>query len=149
MKYCQKCGKELNDAAVICPGCGCPVNGRTEISEKDAYRQAAQCATRYNVIGCVLLALGVAVAWFINYWIGAALLLAAELVCLTPNTKVQSLFKRNNQSAMDKKQFKNEWKALTNELKKENGAYRISFAIAIIALICLIAVLFMANALGI
>ena len=25
MKYCQKCGKELMDEAVICPGCGCAV----------------------------------------------------------------------------------------------------------------------------
>lgn len=24
MKYCSKCGKELFDEAVICPGCGCP-----------------------------------------------------------------------------------------------------------------------------
>ncbi len=24
MKYCAKCGKELFDEAVICPGCGCP-----------------------------------------------------------------------------------------------------------------------------
>lgn len=23
MKFCQKCGKELLDQAVICPGCGC------------------------------------------------------------------------------------------------------------------------------
>lgn len=23
MKYCRKCGKELMDEAVICPGCGC------------------------------------------------------------------------------------------------------------------------------
>ena len=23
MKYCTKCGKELLDEAVICPGCGC------------------------------------------------------------------------------------------------------------------------------
>ena len=26
MKYCQKCGKELVDEAVVCPGCGCSVN---------------------------------------------------------------------------------------------------------------------------
>ena len=26
MKYCSKCGKELIDEAVICPGCGCVVN---------------------------------------------------------------------------------------------------------------------------
>ena len=23
MKYCSKCGKEIMDEAVICPGCGC------------------------------------------------------------------------------------------------------------------------------
>lgn len=23
MKYCSKCGKEIMDKAVICPGCGC------------------------------------------------------------------------------------------------------------------------------
>ncbi len=27
MKFCTKCGKELLDAAVVCPGCGCPVEG--------------------------------------------------------------------------------------------------------------------------
>ena len=23
MKFCSKCGKELHDEAIICPGCGC------------------------------------------------------------------------------------------------------------------------------
>ena len=27
MKYCTHCGKEIMDAAVVCPHCGCPVNG--------------------------------------------------------------------------------------------------------------------------
>ena len=26
MKYCTHCGKEVNDNAVICTGCGCPIN---------------------------------------------------------------------------------------------------------------------------
>ena len=26
MKYCTHCGKELLDEAVVCSGCGCPVN---------------------------------------------------------------------------------------------------------------------------
>ena len=26
MKFCQKCGKEIIDEAVICPGCGCAVS---------------------------------------------------------------------------------------------------------------------------
>ena len=25
MKFCTHCGKEIMDAAVVCPGCGCPV----------------------------------------------------------------------------------------------------------------------------
>ncbi len=25
MKFCSKCGKELHDEAVICVGCGCPI----------------------------------------------------------------------------------------------------------------------------
>lgn len=27
--FCQKCGKEINDEAVICVGCGCPVKSNT------------------------------------------------------------------------------------------------------------------------
>lgn len=27
MKYCSKCGKEIMEEAVICPGCGCKVEG--------------------------------------------------------------------------------------------------------------------------
>ena len=30
MKYCTKCGKEIMDEAVICPGCGCPTAGSAE-----------------------------------------------------------------------------------------------------------------------
>ena len=33
MKFCSKCGKELLDDAVICPGCGCSVG---KLSEPDA-----------------------------------------------------------------------------------------------------------------
>lgn len=29
MKFCSKCGKEICDEAVICPFCGCPVNGQS------------------------------------------------------------------------------------------------------------------------
>ena len=25
MKFCSKCGKEIMDEAVVCPGCGCAV----------------------------------------------------------------------------------------------------------------------------
>ena len=39
MKYCTKCGKELFDEAVICPGCGCPTaqmqHTQAHVSEPD------------------------------------------------------------------------------------------------------------------
>lgn len=35
MKYCNHCGRELLDEAVICPGCGCAVarSGTNEVDE--------------------------------------------------------------------------------------------------------------------
>ncbi len=36
MKYCTKCGKELFDEAVICPGCGCAQDNAPATSEKDS-----------------------------------------------------------------------------------------------------------------
>lgn len=35
MKFCEKCGKELFDEAVICTGCGCPVESKKVKSKKD------------------------------------------------------------------------------------------------------------------
>lgn len=28
MKYCSKCGKEVMDEAVVCPNCGCKIEGQ-------------------------------------------------------------------------------------------------------------------------
>ena len=37
MKFCQHCGKEIMDKAVICPGCGCSVQevNNTQATEAD------------------------------------------------------------------------------------------------------------------
>ncbi len=35
MKYCTKCGKELFDEAVICPGCGCSCETQVAPAEED------------------------------------------------------------------------------------------------------------------
>ena len=36
MKFCAHCGKELSDEAVIFPGWGCAVGGKTEAAPKSA-----------------------------------------------------------------------------------------------------------------
>ena len=35
MKFCQHCGKEIMDQAVICPGCGCSVQSATNQNTGD------------------------------------------------------------------------------------------------------------------
>jgi len=45
MKYCQKCGKELFDEAVICVGCGCPVQPippQSGNAQQQSYQQPYQ-----------------------------------------------------------------------------------------------------------
>ena len=42
MKYCSKCGRELLDEAVVCPGCGCmcegsPLNTQAPTKENAVY----------------------------------------------------------------------------------------------------------------
>ena len=33
MKYCEKCGNQLLDEAVMCPNCGCAVGGKKPSKE--------------------------------------------------------------------------------------------------------------------
>ena len=34
--FCQKCGKEINDEAVICVHCGCAVSGKKVVEKTDS-----------------------------------------------------------------------------------------------------------------
>ncbi len=51
MKYCSKCGEELNEDAVVCLNCGCAVNEET--------KQAATSKKSVIVLGI----LGIIFAW--------------------------------------------------------------------------------------
>lgn len=42
MKFCEKCGKELMDEAVVCVGCGCPVNSANASPAPQSYQPAPQ-----------------------------------------------------------------------------------------------------------
>ena len=35
MKFCQKCGKEIMDEAVICPNCGCQTDSQYQTSNTE------------------------------------------------------------------------------------------------------------------
>ena len=47
MKFCSKCGKEIHDDSIICPGCGCSVETNKE------YGGLATAALVFAIIGCV------------------------------------------------------------------------------------------------
>ena len=54
MKYCSKCGNELVDEAIVCPKCGCAVNGVKTSAEKKSL-------DKNQLKGILLIAAGVAI----------------------------------------------------------------------------------------
>lgn len=136
MKYCQKCGKEILDEAVICPGCGCEA-AKQNSPKAVSYGECVKGAVTTNIIGSVVIVLGIACWLFVNMWVGAILCLVAELVALIPNTKVQKALKQNGLIG-NSKEMKAQKKCIIKDLKKTNQAYSFSMVLAGIALTLLI-----------
>ncbi len=53
MKYCEKCGNEIIDEAVICPGCGCPVNGAKMSTPVGGGNKKMQKSMILGIIGII------------------------------------------------------------------------------------------------
>ncbi len=146
MNYCEKCGKEITNEKIVCPNCGYAVlNSNSEAS----YDKTVQSSGVFLSIGIALMALGALIGLFVNYWIGAALLLAAELIFLIPNTKIQNAVKRHNPQITDKKQLKAEIKKVTNEIAAKKLSIKIMKILAVISLILLTILVLLGNAMGI
>ena len=60
MKFCEKCGKEIMDEAVICPGCGCSVNDRSETVKVMEVPKQAKTAKLLGILSYSF----VSVAWY-------------------------------------------------------------------------------------
>ncbi len=56
MKFCEKCGKELLDEAVICPGCGCEVTLKQKSIETQVVPKQAKYAFVFGILSLLLLA---------------------------------------------------------------------------------------------
>ncbi len=59
MKFCSKCGKELDDAAVVCIGCGCAVPADNAPAANAEPAPAVKSSKASLVLGIV----GIIVAW--------------------------------------------------------------------------------------
>lgn len=70
MKYCMKCGKELFDEAVICPGCGCPTN-RTVVQppQPELLQQLSERVKTNGVIWLVVAAIQILCGVFFNWYL--------------------------------------------------------------------------------
>ena len=55
MKYCSKCGNELLDDAVICPKCGCAVEGMRNPETVDNRSGLQTAAKIFMIIGCIAI----------------------------------------------------------------------------------------------
>lgn len=137
MKFCSKCGKEIMDEAVVCPSCGCAVEKELTKNKEVSYDDCVKNAATTNIISAVVIALGIVAGLFINMWLGAILCLVAELIALSPNSKVQKSLKQNGLVG-NTKEMKEKRKAIMKDLKVKNSAYKFSMILAIVALILLI-----------
>lgn len=152
-KFCQKCGKEIMEEAVICPGCGCAVGNisqrpRASKPKEVSYDEIVQSAKITNIISGVLLAVAVVVTnLFVNMLFGVIfgiiLWVAAGIVALIPNTRLQNALKRNGLTKEQKKETS----------KKLRGKFfsglNISFALAAFCFVMLGFAILMGILLGI
>lgn len=134
MKFCEKCGKEILEDAVVCPNCGCAVK-KEEVKKEVNYADLVKGSSTTNIIGIIVLAVGIIVGLFLSVLVGCILCLAAEFIILSPRNKLNKAIKQNNQPITDKKAFKAESKRIQKEVGQQNGAFKVSMVFAIIALI--------------
>lgn len=71
MRFCQKCGKEIMDEAVICPGCGCSVANEVK-RENNGDDGLAVASKIFLILGCIAQGwLLVPLAWCLPITISA------------------------------------------------------------------------------
>ena len=56
MKFCEKCGKEIMDEAVVCPACGCAVKKDAEAPKPVEVPKQAKTASLLGILSILLLA---------------------------------------------------------------------------------------------
>lgn len=133
MKFCQRCGEEIMDEEVFCPGCGCTVAKEFEKTEI-SYAKCVKAAVTADILSAVAIALGIICWLLINMWVGVILCLAAEFIALSTDLNLQRAFKRNGLNRKSKED-KEKMRTIKRNLKSENPAYKFSAALAVIAVV--------------
>ncbi len=53
MKYCDKCGAEMMDEAVVCTKCGCAVETTQEVQKKERNKGLDIAIKIFMILGCI------------------------------------------------------------------------------------------------
>lgn len=136
MKFCEKCGKEIMDEAVVCPGCGCAVVKEIKKAEV-SYEKCIKGAVTTNILSAVAMALGIICWLLINVWIGVILCLVAEFVALSVDSKLKKAFKQNGLNRKSKED-KEKMKDIKKDLRSKNPAYKFSTVLGVIAVVLVV-----------
>lgn len=140
MKFCEKCGKEIMDDAVVCPGCGCSVK-----SEKSQSANTGELnTTGFLVGGIILLAIGIIVGWVFNAWVGIIALLIAEIIFACVRTKIKKSIKATDPSIQ-----KSDIKAKIKEVESANTGAKVCHILTIVAFIILIVYIVLGSITGV
>ncbi len=144
MKYCEKCGRELLDEAVICPGCGCAVNGAAQKarqnSDEAGYSAAVSSANTMLWGGTACFVVGIIAFLAISIYVGSALCVVAALLYAMPMNKLRNAVKER--SGADKEAFKAELKQADTQVSNQSSAYRTTKILRILAAVIGIITLF-------
>ena len=80
MKYCTKCGAEIEDDAVVCVHCGCATNDQ---KAKSSNNNMGKTALVFMILACVLNPLASILQVLQNGWTGLMLIIGCIFSCIT------------------------------------------------------------------
>lgn len=120
-----------------------PVNVTVPVAPQEAdedgeYLELTKKCKLINILAIVLWIAGLVSLVLINGWVAAVMFFVGELFVLVPNTGVQKLYKAKNPTA-DKKIQRSQTSEIIKRLKAKDKNFKLSFVIAIVCLVSIIA----------
>lgn len=139
MKYCSKCGKELLDEAVICVGCGCPVEVITKTKEEsisaedvlEKVEKEIKGKTIFPIMALCLWLASIILFLFVHTVVGAVMLCVAVAFTFVISIKTNKLFNDLGIEKAKKRTYE-------SKLRKKCKTLKINFIATIVIGISLI-----------
>lgn len=102
-------------------------------------RDLSTPSTLFAILSICALIFGIMLTLFLNSYAGCIFCLGAEILAVIPKTKLKNKIKKDFPD-LEKKDFSTALKAADKALKKEMFSYKLSFIMAVVSFIALVAV---------